>query len=431
MPRRADVDRVETATPHAGATHPSAIASSDELTVARRVGRTVRIGRMLLTASVRRPRPRDNGTRHILYLLETGGPGGAERMLVSLAGNLGPSWRATVGVMKAGWLRSQAAAAGIDSVMIGGSGFGDLGVLERLVETIERHQINVIHAHEFYMGAIGALAARVTGIPLVVTIHGKSYYPDRRRRRVACRMLAASAAAVVTVSDDLRRFFCATTGTRLDRVRVVYNGIDLTAESALGRRNRVLLDGAGLPRDARIVGAVGSLYPVKGHLDLIRATPEILKHHPMMHVIILGRGPLRDALEAEADALGIRDRIHLLGHRDDVNDWLGAMDVFTMPSRSEGLPLSLLEAMAAGVPPVATEVGGMVEVVRDGESGFLIPPGSVPALADRVSFVLGNASLAAKMGAAARDRIRDRFTVNRMAAEYRDVYRRAVESVPR
>jgi glycosyltransferase involved in cell wall biosynthesis len=434
MPRRADGDSVAVVGDHAVVTEPNVQPVGPGpagLTAAGRTRRVLGVARTLLTARVRKPRPREKATLRVLYLLETGGPGGAERMLVDLAGNVGPAWQAMVGVMKTGWLRAQATAAGLPCVMIDGKGLGDLGVLECLVGIIKEHEVAVIHAHEFYMSAIGALVSRATGVPLVVTIHGKSYYPDRRRRRVACRMMAASAAAVVTVSEDLRRFFCATTGTPLDRVRVVYNGIDVQGDRAVGRRNGDLLETVGIHRDARIVGAVGSLYTVKGHLDLIRATPAIVQYHPTTHVIILGRGPLHDTLVAEADTLGIRDRIHLLGHRDDVKDWLAAMDVFTMPSLSEGLPLSLLEAMAAGVPPVVSDVGGMAEVVRDGETGLLVQPGSVTALADRISFLLGNSALAAKMRAAARDHIRDRFTVDRMAAEYREVYRRAIGSSPR
>jgi glycosyltransferase involved in cell wall biosynthesis len=349
-------------------------------------------------------------------------------MLLDLAENLGSGWQAVVGVMKPGWLRSNAMSAGLSCVMVGGGGLGDLGVLHRLVEAVETHEIAVIHAHEFYMSMIGTLVSGMTGIPLVVTVHGSSYYPDKRRRRLACRMMAARAAALVTVSEDLRRFFCRTSGTPLGRVRVIYNGIALSRHSAASGRKVELLDSAGIPREAKVVGAVGNLYPVKGHLDLIRSARTIVHQHPMTHVVILGRGALHDALVGEAEALGIRDRIHLLGYRNDVKEWLGAMDVFTMPSLSEGLPLSLLEAMAAGVPPVVTQVGGMPEVVRDGETGFIVPPGDGAALADRISFLLGNPPLATKMGTASRDCILDRFTVDRMAAEYRDVYCQAAGS---
>src|SRR5262245_20852010 len=345
-------------------------------------------------------------------------------MLLDLAENVGPGWQAVVGVMRAGWLRAQATSAGLPCVTVGGNGLGDLGVLQQLVEVIEAYEISVIHAHEFYMSMIVTLVSRATGIPLVVTIHGEGYYPDKRRRRAACRLMAAGAGAVVTVSADLSRFFCRTTGTPLDRVRVIYNGIDLGASPAARGSNVELLESAGIPRGTKVVGAVGNLYPVKGHLDLIRATPTILKHCPTANVVILGRGALHDALVAEAEALGIRHRIHLLGYRDDVGEWLRTMDVFTMPSHSEGLPLSLLEAMAAGVPPVVTQVGGMPEVVQQGETGFIVPPGDVAALADRISFLLGNPTFATKIGAAARHRILDQFTVDRMAAEYRAVYTR-------
>src|SRR5207245_278799 len=156
---------------------------------------------------------------------------------------------------------------------------------------------------------------------LVVTMHGKSYYPDKRRRRAVCRMVAASAAAVVAVSEDLRSFFCRTTGTSLDRVQVIYNGIDLRGSTHRLRKVE-LLDLAGIPREAQIVGAVGNLYPVKGHQDLIQAARTIVTQHPTTHVVILGRGALHDALAAQAEALGIRDRIHLLGYRKDVKEWL-------------------------------------------------------------------------------------------------------------
>jgi glycosyltransferase involved in cell wall biosynthesis len=395
------------------------------LGLSHRARRVASACRRIITATARvRGRSRRDETLRVLYLLETGGPGGAEGMLLDLAANLGPEWQAVVGVVRAGWLRAQATSAGVPCATLDGNGLGDLGVFAHLLEAIEAHEISVIHAHEFYMGAMGAMVSLVTGIPLVFTIHGKNYYPDKLRRRAACRMVAAHAAAVVTVSEDLRRFFCRTTGTPLDRVRVIYNGVDLR-RSADRRRNGELLESVGIPREARIVGTVGNLYPVKGQVYLIRAARKILKEQRETHLVILGRGVLHDALLAEAGTLGIRHRVHVLGYREDVSDWLATMDVFALPSLSEGLPLSLLEAMAAGVPPVVTKVGGMPEVVREGETGFMVPSGDATALADRISFLLGNRPFAAKMGAAARDRIVDRFTRGRMLAEYRAVYREA------
>jgi glycosyltransferase involved in cell wall biosynthesis len=397
------------------------------VTVPDRAKKMASVCRTLVTARGRlRRRPRRSGTQRVLYLLETGGPGGAERMLLDLAENLGSGWRAVVGVMKPGWLQSNATSAGLSCVMLGGGDLGDLGVLHRLVAAVETHEIAVIHAHEFYMSMIGTLVSAMTGIPLVVTLHGRNHYPDKRRRRLACRVMATRASALVTVSEDLRRFFCRTSGTALARVRVIYNGIAVSNRLAANSRRGELLDSIGIPREAKIVGAVGNLYPVKGHLNLIRSARTIVRTHPTTHLVILGRGSQHDPISALAEAMGIRDRIHLLGYRDDVKEWLSAMDVFAMPSLSEGLPLSLLEAMAAGVPPVVTQVGGMPEVIHDGETGFIVSPGDGAALADRISFLLANPSLATKIGTAAHDCILERFTVDKMAAEYRDMYCQAV-----
>lgn len=403
----------------------TAAQAEAELPVTGRAWKVASGCRALLTTRARvRRQSRKSEPLRVLYLLETGGPGGAERVLLDLADNLGPDWQAIVGVMKSGWLRSNATAAGIPCVMVHGGGLGDVGVLGNLLEAVAAHEIAVIHAHEFYMGLVGAVVSLATGVPLVVTVHGKQYYPDKRRRRAACRMVATQAAALVTVSQDLRRFFCRTTGTPLERVRVIYNGIDLRHRGEPGR-NLGLLDSVRIPRSAQIVGTVGNLYPVKGHLDLIRAARTILERRPATHLVILGRGALHDTLVAEAEALGLRDRVHLLGYREDVNEWLATMDVFAMPSLSEGLPLSLLEAMSSGVPVVVTDVGGMPEVVQDGETGFVVPPGNVGALADRISFLLGDPARAARMGVAARELVADRFQLDRMVAQYRDLYSRA------
>jgi glycosyltransferase involved in cell wall biosynthesis len=395
------------------------------MTIADRVRKGAGVCHALLTARGQtRRRKRASRTPGVLYLLETGGPGGAERMLLDLAQHVGPDWQPVVGVMKSGWLRANATAAGIPCVMLQGDGLGDVGVLGSLVEAIAAHDVAVIHAHEFYMALVGAAGSLATGVPLVVTVHGKHYYPDRRRRQAIYRLIARQAATLVTVSQDLRRFFCQTTRTPLDRVGVIYNGIALRSPAERSR-NLGLLDAARIPRSARIVGAVGNLYPVKGHLDLIRAARTIVARRPETHLIILGRGAEHDTLLAEASALGIADRVHLLGYREDVAQWLTVMDVFAMPSRSEGLPLSLLEAMGTGLPAVVTGVGGMVEVVRDGETGFVVPTGDVEELADRIAFLLGDPARTATMGAAARDLIVARFGLNRMMAEYRRVYGQA------
>ncbi|MGH7263545.1 MAG: glycosyltransferase [Candidatus Rokuibacteriota bacterium] len=372
--------------------------------------------------------PTEAGTARVLHLIETGGPGGAERVLLDLARHLGPGWPPTVGLLKRGWLASQVRAAGMDCVVVPRSPLGDLGVVVRLARIARAQRCRVIHTHEFYMSLVGAVVSFLTGIPQVVTVHGRGYYAEKRRRRLMYRWVT-SRAAMVAVSEDVRRFFCRVTGTPLHRMRVIYNGID-PGRFGAPRRDPALLDSAGIPRDAWIIGAVGNLYPVKGHVYLIRATPALVRASRRIHVVVIGRGALEPELRAEAQRLGVEGHVHLPGFRDDVHRWLGVMDGFAMPSLSEGLPVALLEAMAAGVPGVVTGVGGMPEVIVNGETGWVVPPADPDALAGRILDLLESPAAAAAMGDRARRLVAERFALGSMVAAYRAVYRESLALPP-
>lgn len=358
----------------------------------------------------------------ILQLIETGGPGGAERVLLSLSQHLRTWYEVEVGLLKPGWLAAQVQALGLACSVLRARGAGDLAVITALRKLVRTHQISLIHAHEFYMAGVGAIVSRLTGIPLVATVHGKTYYPDKRRRRLLYRLIAAQASKIVPVSQDLATFFCRTTGTPVSRVEVIYNGIDVDVLAGV-LRDRELLASVGIPPTAPVVGAVGNLYPVKGHAHLLRAMPAVMTGQPAVHLVVLGRGALHDRLLADAQALGIRDRVHLLGHREDVPRWVASLDVFVLPSLSEGLPLSLLEAMATGRPSVVTAVGGVSEVIEDGVTGFIVPPASPGALAEKTLMLLRDSVLSARIGSAAQARVREHFSTERMTRNYRRMYR--------
>src|SRR5262249_30983921 len=160
-------------------------------------------------------------------------------------------------------------------------------------------QIHVIHAHEFYMNVIGCAVSCLTGVPLIATVHGKNYYPEKTRRCAAYRFIANRAAVLVAVSQNLREFFCHSTRVEPSLVKLLYNGIDIRPLANV-TRDSALLDALGIAPGSSVVGTVGNLYPVKGQIHLIRAAPAIIQHHPSTHIMILGRGGLQEALMKEA-----------------------------------------------------------------------------------------------------------------------------------
>jgi len=200
----------------------------------------------------------------------------------------------------------------------------------------------------------------------------------------------------------------ASDGRRL-RTHVVPLGIELD-RFASGRR---VLEG-------RIVGNVARLAEQKGHRDLIAAALRVLEQHPDVRFVVAGDGELRGELEALAAPLG--DRFEFLGERRDVPDLLASFDVFAFPSHFEGLCLAVIEAQAAGVPVVATQVGGIRETVVEGETGFLVPVGDAQALAERISWCLDHAQEARRVAAEARSRVQARFGIERMVAETLALY---------
>ena len=374
------------------------------------------------------PRPWiDERPARVLHLIETGGPGGAERVLLDIVRHLDPArFAPVVCLRKPGWLHDQCRALGVETVIVPlrrhleWSWFRDVGRLLR------RERIALLHAHEFAMNVYGAALGRAAGRRVVATVHGKDYYADRRRRRLAYRAVARLG-AMVAVSEDVRGFLARTVGIPPGRITTIRNGIDVAAYRdavpAPGVRAAAL--GGEWPW---VVGTVGSLYPVKGHAGLLRAYRIVRERVPGTGCVIAGRGPLQDALRDEARRLGVEDGVRFLGFRGDVPGVLAALDVFALPSLSEGLPLAAIEAMAAGRPVVATDVGGTREVVVDGATGFLVPAGDPAALAERLVAVLREPALAARLGAAGRARAAREFGVARMVDRYAGLYDRLLAS---
>jgi glycosyltransferase involved in cell wall biosynthesis len=365
--------------------------------------------------------PQSKTIQTILFLSTSSGPGGAERVISNLAATLDPSrYRAVLCLFRAGWIQERSESRGVRTHIIPTRGMTDWRWALRFKKILEAERVNLIHAHEFDANVQGAVVAAISGIPIVATVHGKHYFWERLRRRLAYRWVSRRA-TMVAVSEDLKRFIVQKVGVHSDRIKVVYNGVEVPS-SPLRADIDACRKELDLPENDRVVGVVGNLYPVKGHQYLIEAIPAVLEKCPDTSFIFAGRGQLETELRDQVNKLGLDKRVHFLGLRQDIPKILALLDIFVLPSLSEGLSMAILEAMMAGRPVIATRVGGNPEIVLDGETGFLVPPKDSQALASSLIALLENRHLTIQFGENGKRRAERQFTLQTMVSAYQSLY---------
>ena len=271
------------------------------------------------------------------------------------------------------------------------------------------------------MAIYGAWASWRAGVPHIITMHGSRYYNEKLRRRLAMRAAIAVSHHVAAVSEPLAHAISDDLGVPRSKVTVLPNGVRHEAPERITLRDELRL----APND-RLIVAVGNLYPVKGHVHAIDALAILMQRHPSAHLAISGRGALDGALIARAREHGLAGRVHLLGLRGDVPAVLAAADVFVQPSLSEGLPLALLEAMFAGCPIVATDVGQVRVALADGSVGILVEPASPEALAGALDRLLSDPGRARRLGILAAARAAAEYSLSRMVHRYAALYETAL-----
>lgn len=359
----------------------------------------------------------------VAHILDTPGPGGAENVLVSLVRGLDPeSISSSVCIREDSWMHGQLGNGHMDYMFLRDARALDMGLLASMVRYIKSNKIDVVHSHEFFMNMYGSLAAYLSGIPCIAIVHGHvDYAAGKLRRRMAYRRVA-SASHLVAVSNQLADRFSKEVGVPESRIHTIYNGIE-TEKFRAGHDLDSLRAELGIPRDAPVVGMVGNLYPVKGYKYFIKAMEIVRSEFPQAVFLVCGRGELRDELESLSAQCGLRDHIRFLGFRDDVPALLQLMDVFALSSLSEGLSLSILEAMAAGKPTVVTDVGGNSEIVVEGETGFLVPSEDEKKLAEKVCVLLRDKGLRDRLGKCGQGRVDSLFSQERMLEDYQNLYK--------
>lgn len=361
----------------------------------------------------------------ILHLISSGGMYGAEAVILNLMRVLrgGPHESALgvfLGASQAGkQLYERALAEGLETHGIPCSGPLDRCVPRVICELANHTRADIVHAHGYKADVYLYLAMRRMPTPLVSTCH--TWYDNDLSLRLygaLDRFVLRRFARVAAVSGQVRARLLAS-GVPGHRVVLIRNGIDL--------RNFEQSFARPAPDHALRVGLVGRLDREKGIDLFLRAAVEVLKQLPLTRFEVVGDGPDRDKLQALIHEFGIEHNVFLPGRRDDMAAFYSSIDLLVSSSRQEGLPIALLEAMASSLPIVATAVGAVPDVLRDGESGLLVNAEDVPALTAAMLALLHDAPQRARLGAAARLVVAQRFSADRMAADYLDFYEQALQ----
>ncbi len=313
------------------------------------------------------------------------------------------------------------------------SPLSDLVALFRLRRYFAGASIDLVHTHSSKAGILGRLAAHLAGVPVILhTVHGWSFNDTqsapRRRTYLALERLAAGVTdRLVAVSTSNRDQGLALHVGRPQQYEIIHSGIDLASFAAPSTERDAVRRALGFDAQHRVVGTIACLKPQKAPLDFVRAAAAAHSRDDRLRFFIAGDGQLRAELETLIDELGLRAAVRVLGWRRDVVDLLHAMDLFLLTSLFEGLPRSVLQAMAAGVPVVATDVDGTPEVVEHGVSGLLVPPGRPELAAARVLELLGDGTLRRRCTDNARRRLTADFEIGEMVRRLDRLYRDRLE----
>lgn len=359
----------------------------------------------------------------LLILITLAEAGGAQTSVSLLLPGLTPEFDVTVAAHGSGPLREAALAAGVPFVNLEHmrraiSPWQDTLALVELVRLCRRIRPDVVHAHSSKAGALGRLAAALARVPVrVFTVHGWSFaayggVPGRLYLWVE-RSLRRLTTAVVCVAEVSRAVGVDAGACRADRTLVIHNAVDVAAFAAPEQLR-------GIPQ----VVSIGRFAFPKDFATLVEALAATRADY---RAAFVGEGPLLPEIAATIRQQGLTDRIDLLGNRGDVPGVLASADVFVLSSRSEGFPVSILEAMAAGLPVIATDVGGVAESVVDGETGLLVPPGDPGALAAALERILTDRALRLRLGEAGCERVRRHFDLAGFHRAHVELYLRELE----
>ena len=304
----------------------------------------------------------------------------------------------------------------------------DIIALFKIFFLIKREKFDIVHTHTSKAGFLGRIAARIAGAPVVVhTPHGHIFYGYFGRLKNEFFILLEKFAAlftdrIITLTERGKREYVERRIAPADRFIPIYSGVDLSSLNLKADISKVREE-LGLSPKHRAVGTVGRLVPIKGHRHLIEAALQVVEALPEVKFFLVGDGPCREELERQVARLNLGDNIHFLGLKEEgVEEFMAALDLFVLPSLNEGMGRVLIKAMALGRPVVATEVSGIPEIVKNNETGLLVPPGDPKSLAEAIITLLRDEKRAREMGRTGRERANSSFVSRTMVERIDNLY---------
>jgi glycosyltransferase involved in cell wall biosynthesis len=362
---------------------------------------------------------------NILYVIWSLGLGGAEQVVISLAKGLDRSkFRPVICCLNdEGIFAGELKKDGIEVFAIKKAKGLDFSVVPKLVKIIRENNIRIVHAHLWGANFWGRFAAKAAKVPVVVTEHNVDVWKSPFHFWID-RYLFKGTSCFIAVSETVRGFYAEKLGVAKEKIRVVYNGISTVGELRVASCE--LKKEFGIREGEKVVSVIGRLVAQKGVGFFLETFSKMAVDK--VKVLIVGEGPEKKVLELRVSSCELKNKVVFTGFRRDVKDILGITDILVLPSTREGLPMILLEAMAAGAIVVATRVGGTPELVTDGVNGFLVASGDGDGLRKKLEFVLSASATNDEIRRAAKKTVEEKFSLQRMVMEYEAIYGKVLEN---
>lgn len=359
----------------------------------------------------------------VLHTIDTTGPGGAETVFLDIAEHLQIPGYQTLALIKGpGWVRDQLEARNIPYQMLKPHGFFSLPYYWQVLRLVREHRVRLVYAHLLGSALTFSLFGLLARLPAIGVLHGQvDVNPNERFVPIKRWLMTHGLRKVVAVSQRLATSMIERGVFTEKQVAVIHNGIDTSHYRST--KTGALKASLNLPEAALLVGSLGNIRPAKDYANLLNAAAIVIEQQPQAHFVIAGhqKESLMSALNQQAATLGIADHIHFIGFIDSTADFLAELDVFALSSSSEGFSIATIEAMASGVPVVATRCGGPEEIIRADKDGALVPVGEPEALARKIFEALQTSSVLKAQTESAHRRVEATFSLHAMLKRYKQL----------